>query len=568
MDAALLQPPVGASTLHSEQSLAGLQTLLEVARSAKADGRIQDGLAAASRAWELLEPGEQETGAAPCSELAAEVGCLVVHFSLRAGRFPQALNLGKRVLPALTRPDQVIQRTEVLRLLVGASLELADFENALGMAMECHELAQLHLDVAEQSRACAALASCYASLGDQEHAERLTLEALAMAEQGPEGLPRWATLNNLCAISINAYFQRREAGDPEGARAALERSFGYARRLQDGLALMEHPDAALCAFATGNLGEVLLHLGQYTQAEQALNETLQAAESKGLLGIAWRVRYLLAEVHIERAQFEPAKALLAQVLQAGVNMVGSPTMERTHLAMHKCCKGMGLLQEALEHLEVGRRMGMQRTQAQLAVQSRLFVTRLEADRSRQKAERAEHEARRQEVLAQAYSEAAMMDALTGLHNRRHLESKVPSLLAAARDAGRPMSLAMLDLDHFKSVNDRFGHPAGDEVLIRMAKILRLRMRAEDHVVRMGGEEILVLLSGVSPSLAMEICERLREAVSLHPWHEVHPDLKVTTSIGLACSPEYELENLISRADAALYEAKKTGRNRVCAAPSA
>ena len=210
-------------------------------------------------------------------------------------------------------------------------------------------------------------------------------------------------------------------------------------------------------------------------------------------------------------------------------------------------------------------MGMQRTRAQLAVQSRLFVTRLEADRSRQMAERAESEARRQGELAQAYSEAAITDALTGLHNRRHLESRVPAVLIAARDAGRPMSLAMLDLDHFKSVNDRFGHSVGDQVLVRLARILRERMRAEDHLVRMGGEEILVILSGASPALAMEICERLREAVSVHPWNELHPDLQVSVSIGLACSPEYDLNTLIERADAALYQAKNAGRNRLCAA---
>jgi diguanylate cyclase (GGDEF)-like protein len=568
MNTALLQPPVSVSALESERSPAGLRTLLELARSAKADGRIHDGLTAALQAWELLGPEERGTGPAPCGELAAEVGCLVVHFSLRAGHFTQALDFGRRVLQVLTRPEQVLQRTEVLRFLVGASLELADFENALSLAMECSELADRHLGVSEQSRACAALAGCYGSLGDHEHAERLTLEALALAEQGPEGLPRLATLNNLCAISINAYFQQREAGDPQGAQAALERSLSYARRLHDGLALMEHPEAALCAFATGNLGEVLLHLGQDTEAEQALNDTLQTTETLGLLSIAWRMRYLLAEVHIKKGQFEPAKVLLAQVLQAGANVVGSSTMERTHLAMHRCCKGMGLLHEALEHLEVGRRMGMQRTRAQLAVQSRLFVTRLEADRSRQMAERAESEARRQGELAQAYSEAAITDALTGLHNRRHLESRVPAVLIAARDAGRPMSLAMLDLDHFKSVNDRFGHSVGDQVLVRLARILRERMRAEDHLVRMGGEEILVILSGASPALAMEICERLREAVSVHPWNELHPDLQVSVSMGLACSPEYDLNTLIERADAALYQAKHAGRNRVCAAPSA
>ena len=559
------EQPHSSPASADEISSLKLPALLERARLAKADGRMRDGLALARRAWELLGPEEQGAGDAQGGEAAAEAGCLIVHFNFRSGHFPEALEFGRQMLQSLTQPGHALLRTDVLRSLVGSSLELGDFENALNLATECHALAESLGDVTERARACALLAACYSGLGDHEHAEQLMLDALALGDQGPPGVSRLMPLNNLCATSIRAYFQRREASDPDGAKAALERCFGYARRLQDGLAQMQAPDPTLCAFATGNLGEALLHLGHHDEAEQRLSDTLSVAQSLGLGSMAWRMHYLLAEVHLGRGMFEQARGLLQQVLLADGNAVGMPTLERVHLALYRCCKELGLLQQALEHLEVGRRMGMQRTQAQLAVQARLFVTRLEADRSRQMAERAQGEARRQEALAQAYSEAAMTDPLTGLHNRRHLESRLPALMAAARDAGRPMSLAMMDLDHFKSVNDRFGHPVGDEVLIRLARILRERMRSEDHLVRMGGEEILVVLSGAAPSLAMEICDRLRQAIGLHPWSDLQADLSVTISIGLASSPGYDLQELIDRADRALYQAKKAGRNRVCAA---
>lgn len=542
-----------------------LHALLESARAAKADSRIPEGLALSRRVWALLGPAERGEGGAPCGALAAEVGSLIVNFSLRCGRHLDVLEFGQAMLQVLTLPSQVRLRIELLRFLTGASLELANFDSALNHATACCALADRLGDVSEQAPAYCALASCYSMLGDHKHAEQVTLEALRLAERGPPGIPQLAPLSNLCAITINAYFQRREVGDQPGSQAALERSFAYSRRFQDRLDQFDNPDTVLSIYAKGNLGETLLHLGEHREAEQRLSEAFSMARSLGLNSIAWRMLYLLAEVKLTDGLPQEAHGMLQQVLHADAKEVGMPTLERTHLALYRCGKELGWLQQALDHLEEGRRIGMQRTQAQLEAQSRLFVTRLEADRSRQLAESAQAEARRQQALVQEHSEAAMTDPLTGLHNRRHLESRVPALLMAARDAGRPLSLAMLDLDHFKSVNDRFGHPVGDQVLIRLAKILRERMRSEDHLVRMGGEEFLLILSGAPASLALEICGRLRQAVAAHAWSDLHADLRVTASIGLASAPDHELQNLIDRADGALYEAKKSGRDRVCVA---
>lgn len=526
---------------------------------------MRDGLALACQAWDLLTPEEQGVDRAHCGNVAAELGNLVVYFNYWCGSHRQALEFGRPMLQVMTLPDHALIRSEMLRSLTGCCLELADFEAALNFAVECCDLADRIGDATERSKACGALGSCYGSLGDYVQAERLMLDALSLADQCLPGLVRLQPLNNLCAICIRAYFQAREVGDLQSAESSLERSMGYARRLQEGIEQMPVPHPGLSAHAAGNLGEALLHLGQDIEAEEHLRSTLSLARSLGIGVIVWRMHYLLGELSLKRGQLAQAQALLQQVLQADRKEAGMPTLERTHLALHRCCKELGLLEQSLTHLEAGRRMGMQRTQAQLAAQSRFFVSRLEADRARQAAERAEAEARRQEALAQAYSEVAVTDPLTGLYNRRHLESRLPALMTEARDAGRPVAVAMLDLDHFKSVNDRFGHPVGDQVLVRMAKILRERMRSGDHVVRMGGEEILVVLSGAAPGLAMEICERLRQAVSAHPWSELHSDLRVSVSIGLASAPEHDLQKLIDRADAALYEAKRAGRNRVCAA---
>jgi diguanylate cyclase (GGDEF)-like protein len=129
-------------------------------------------------------------------------------------------------------------------------------------------------------------------------------------------------------------------------------------------------------------------------------------------------------------------------------------------------------------------------------------------------------------------------------------------------------LALIDVDHFKAVNDAFGHAAGDAVLVTLAQLLRENTRASDVLARFGGEEFVMLLPDMTLDRAAEVCERLRERVLAYPWAQaasVTTDLAVTISIGLVAAPLYDMTTLMARADAALYAAKRSGRNRLVVA---
>src|SRR5205085_11210812 len=120
-----------------------------------------------------------------------------------------------------------------------------------------------------------------------------------------------------------------------------------------------------------------------------------------------------------------------------------------------------------------------------------------------------------------------------------------------------------DLDHFKQVNDRFGHAVGDDVLRAVARILLDNTRTGDLLARMGGEEFLVLFVGTSLATASDICERLRQAVETFDWNRVATGLSLTISIGLCDAvASADMRALLERADASLYAAKRGGRNRV------
>jgi diguanylate cyclase (GGDEF)-like protein len=157
---------------------------------------------------------------------------------------------------------------------------------------------------------------------------------------------------------------------------------------------------------------------------------------------------------------------------------------------------------------------------------------------------------------------AMIDGLTGLWNRSYLDVRLSAEIAAARRSGRAVSCIMLDVDRFKFVNDRFGHPFGDEVLRMIAVALNANCRAEDIVCRYGGEEFAVLLPNTQVAAAAELAERLRCAIEKETLRFKGQDVKVTASFGVAEPLQDDPRTVIEAADAALYVAKKSGRNRV------
>lgn len=169
-------------------------------------------------------------------------------------------------------------------------------------------------------------------------------------------------------------------------------------------------------------------------------------------------------------------------------------------------------------------------------------------------------------MEQALRHAATRDTLTGLHNRRHGEQVLDKAYRKAQAQGTPLTLIVCDIDHFKQVNDRFGHPAGDRVLSAVARILQQSVRSRDAVMRWGGEEFVILLDDCPQASAIELGERIRVRVSAHHDAEVG---RITLSLGLATRAADEtMDKLIARADAALYVAKGAGRNRLSIASPA
>jgi diguanylate cyclase (GGDEF)-like protein len=286
-------------------------------------------------------------------------------------------------------------------------------------------------------------------------------------------------------------------------------------------------------------------------ARQAVAFVVCAAREANpyLLGMAilTEVRALLALGRVEdgRAAAEKALARLGDRVPQARSMILS--------AVAGALREAGRAEEAYDTLIRGAELERQALQEFAELQLGLERARLEAAASRREAEALTRKNRE-------LRDQADRDWLTGLRNRRYL-ARAGELMAGGEPI--PLSVAIIDLDHFKSVNDRFGHQTGDQVLIRVATLLLDHVRHEDIVVRTGGEEFTVVMPNSREGEATACCERLCAVIAAEPWGDVAPALTLTASIGVAstelCRDIRDLERI---ADERLYAAKRAGRGCV------
>lgn len=237
-----------------------------------------------------------------------------------------------------------------------------------------------------------------------------------------------------------------------------------------------------------------------------------------------------------------------------------------HLESSHLCRDRGEFAEALRHFETYHELMMARTQRLTDTRAQVMAIRFgneralaDAEMMRQRAQRLEGDIQHLNDERARLSTIARQDELTGVGNRRAFDEHYRAL---GREELNRAAVLLLDLDHFKVVNDTFGHATGDEVLTRVGAVLTGVCRPRDVVCRFGGEEFIVLALGVDPAEAESVAERMRREVAEHAWHELHPGLAVTASIGVAMCRGRSRDRVVRDADRALYSAKDLGRDRV------
>ncbi|WP_169307428.1 GGDEF domain-containing protein [Chitiniphilus eburneus] len=311
------------------------------------------------------------------------------------------------------------------------------------------------------------------------------------------------------------------------------------------------------------IGLVRLAQGQPDLAERHLYIAIDVCQRFGKLWGEANSRVAMGQVELARGHPVGAIRHLQEARELAYQIGAQHLLLQVELHFATAQEMLGEYAQALQHfkhyhdrqLEVMRQTSPFKMQA-MEMRLEIEKARLENDGLKRQHASQRRELRRAERMAS-------QDSLTGVLNRRGLERLGGTVFGRCREDGTPLALLLLDIDHFKLVNDEFGHLVGDKVLRQVAALLKSGCRQDDVVGRFGGEEFLVLLPGRDIHAAVEVAERLRRLVAEWSWNHIVEGLGLTLSVGVA-ERQYELTltELIENADRHLYGAKTSGRNRV------
>jgi diguanylate cyclase (GGDEF)-like protein len=443
-------------------------------------------------------------------------GCVSMHRGDLRGAFALAAEA------EATTGDDLTARAELAALMTHLTFFSGSYTTSLQQAERAVELADRTGDLSLRLFARRMGCLAFGNLGVPDLGERLA-DTLHLAIEAGE---RWQE-----ALSRNDLGHHlMEHGELDAAERELNRGLALAGGTSFGLGVL------LCTRA-----EVRVRAGRPDEAladsSAAIAHVARDSDPNPyLLGMAVlaKVQTLLALDRVEdaRAAGEDAIARLGDRVPQARSMI--------LVTMADALRSGGRFEDAYEALSRGAALEREAMQEFTELQVGLERSRLEVAAARAEAER--------------FREQADRDFLTGLHNRRYL---------ARAGVEGTVSLAIVDLDHFKPINDRFGHHVGDQVLVRVANLLSEHVRAEDTVVRAGGEEFVVLMPRTGAAEAAACCERLRLAVQCEPWATIAAGLEVTASVGVVSGGEgADIDGLTREADLRLYDAKRLGRDRV------
>jgi diguanylate cyclase (GGDEF)-like protein len=461
---------------------------------------------------------------------------------------------------ARARGDHAI-RARALALQGIVSLHLGDLHGALALAAE----GDLHAGEDAVPRAELAALKSHLNFFSGSYAA-----ALAEAELAVELADRTGDL-------LLRVFARRMGCVVFGNMGVAD----WPQRLQELLALtLEAGEPWEEAMSRNDLGHLRMEQGDLAEAEA---ELARAAAVAGAL--APRNLFALGVIHCTRAEVrltaERAEDALADAERAIALLIaqGQPNPYLLGMAVLVKVQVLTALQRVDDVLVAGEealeRLGDRVPQARSMILGTIAAALRDAGRAEHaydvllrcvEVERAAMRElselqlglERARIEMELLRDQAERDPLTGLHNRRHLQR--------SRDVPGPVGLAVLDIDHFKSVNDCFGHEVGDRVLVRVAEVLREQVRADDVAARTGGEEFLLLMPRTDDAEALACCERVRRALHVEPWGAIAPGLRITASFGVVTAPDAaDLDGLTRDADARMYAAKHAGRDRAVAA---
>jgi diguanylate cyclase (GGDEF)-like protein len=486
--------------------------------------------------------------------LAASLATMAV-INADCGKPDEAITQCSEALSLLKDLPPVQALSDVWIALGWIHIYLGNYPVALDHAIKALNLARELKDRHREAWALDVIASSYGASGDVENSIPMHHEAVAIFSDLGDAEGHARTLNNLACTLL-------ESGELDRALEASLKSLELAR--QTGM------KAEVIIFA-GTVSDILVAKGDFQQAEEYLRSGMSDEPINQLVHIYQQIglgRVLLASNRLDEAK----TSLHAALALAEANRMADNQAE-CHLMLSRVAEGRGDLMNALDHYKQYHRLkeitAGEETARRLAI---LKVTH-QSETAMRDAEiyrlhniELQHEIEERKRMESLLQNMATLDPLTNLYNRRQFYTLAKKEIERAKLSGDPVSVLMLDLDHFKRINDHYGHLIGDKVLVAIAAAIQSRLREHDIVGRYGGEEFVALLPNTTVQEAYEVGERIRGCICEMRIETSSGLVGVTTSIGVTdlivrpLDVDSELDLLLNRADQALYFAKRGGRN--------
>jgi diguanylate cyclase (GGDEF)-like protein len=522
--------------------------------------------AAACAASDHATGSTQARQALACAEASAaqraRAQALLAEHALRLDDYETSVREAQLALTFYVEQGDLLAQSRLHCWLVMALHNCGMMQQALQHAANALTTARACGDLHAECWALSRSSMVYESMDEQSLSLEFGERCVALARSLGDDELLFAALNNMASTRRQWADQMLARGDNPGV--LLHQAVQDAEEaLALSLAQNNHHREAI---VRSNLGPLLHHLGRPTEARAHMTRSIAVATELRRPSLAQEAHFGLQALDLAEGRADEAITGAMQLLRLMQTHKDSDTTRRVHEFLYLVHKGQGDFERALLHHEGMHAEKLRELEQKVQVQSRILLNQLALDDARHQAEQAQRDAVLQRMRAEELDRAAHSDALTGLLNRRFLDRQLPLLMTHAKAHTQPLAAAMIDIDHFKQVNDSHGHAIGDQVLKELAVLLRQATRGSDMAIRMGGEEFLVVLVDTAPSRASEVCERLRQVVLAHSWQQLAPGLSCTVSIGVSqWQPGEEMAHWVHRTDTALYAAKHQGRNRVVVA---
>jgi diguanylate cyclase (GGDEF)-like protein len=569
--------------------------------------RALDAARAARMAEEALQVAEADGYAAG---VALALRTLGHHRYLARGDYEGALQDLRRALALLDEAGDPRGRADVLNGIGNVHWRRGEYADAMRCHLRALEIQRGLGDRLGEGTSLNALGNVSYHLGDYGQALDYYQDSLKVRQEIGDRVGVAYCLNNIGNIHGQLGESRRaleymlealsikEGADPQAAGISmLNVGSAYAELGDDDKALEYMERAAVRLRETGSLdgestclrdiGRVHERRGEFGRALECYRASLETTRALGARTYEAETLIRLGALRVRTGEGDAGLADLHAALEIVSELGARPQVYSAHEALTEVYEGRGELDRALHHYRAFHTAWRDVFNAETNARIKSVLVRAEVQQAQREAEilrqkndeltaaygrLREADEEKAGLVARLREQAAELerqtreDALTGLSNRRHLDTLLSTEWERALRFGRALTVAMVDIDHFKDVNDRFSHAVGDEVLRTVARILRENTRGVDVVARYGGEEFCLILVETRADEAARLCDRLRGLIADHDWSAIRAGISVTVSIGVAGLHEGAdaPDALLAAADVRLYAAKHAGRNRVCA----